>query len=184
MRIAGVFKPSDHPSSRAGQINGDVLAFFNGLFPGVTDPEIDRGHTGLAILAHNPVLAAKFADLSRFLVLDAGFGKKADLREIAMMAVNLELGCSFGATTRMPAARAAGLSDEQIAAIPLWRSTALLDAEQRLVAGFAYAAASGGMSDSLMDQGIEVLGERAVIELLALVAFWAAWAIILNAAQP
>lgn len=184
MRIKGIFRPGDHPSAASGQPDEEISNFFADLFPGAAEPEIDRGHTGLAVLAHNPALARHFADMSRFMALDLGFSKRADLRELALHALNLRLGCSFGFESRLGAAQASGIGAELLAALPHWRTTSLFDEEQRLVVEFANAVVANEMTDDLMARAIGRFGERSAVELTALVGFWSAWAMILNAANP
>jgi 4-carboxymuconolactone decarboxylase len=183
MRIKGIFKPSDHSSIAADKPDEAITAFFAGMFPGVADPEIDRGHTGLAVLAHNPELAKRFGEMSRFMMLDMDFSKRADLRELALQAINLQHRCSLGSESRVAAALAAGLSAEILAALPYWRTTTVLNEEQRLVVEYAADVVAGEVTDDCVARVIAHFGEKGAVEFTAIIAFWSAWAIILTAAN-
>lgn len=183
MRIKGIFKPSDHSSTATGRPDEAISAFFADMFPGVADPEIDRGHTGMAVLAHTPELARRFGEMSRFMMLEMEFSKRADLRELALQAVNLHHRCSLGSESRVSAALDAGLTPQVLAALPYWLTTAVLDEEQRLVVEYATSAAAGNVTDDCMARVIAHFGEKSAVEFTAMVGFWSAWAVILNAAN-
>src|SRR5205823_6652455 len=153
---------------------------FGTLFPGVEDPELDESHAGLAIAAHNPKLALALAQLSRLIALDLPWCRRTDLRELAIQTVNLHFGSDYSFEARRAAARAAGLSDELLAALGDWRASPLLNDEQRLVIEYAHAAASGRVPAELFQRVVEHYGERGAVELTTVVGFWAFWAMLLN----
>ncbi len=179
MRVHGVFKPEDHPAYP----DADVDALFATLFPGQADPQIDLNHTGLAITAYNPQLALHFAKLSKFLALDTDWCKRNDLRELAIQAVNLHFKSDFSFQARVRNAHAAGIADEMLAALPQWRTSTLFDEEQRLVIAYANAVACGSVPSDIFENILAKYGETETIELTSVVAFWSAWAMILNAVQ-
>lgn len=179
MRVKGIFRPSDYPGNPA-----EAEALFAALCPGMSDPQIDRDHAGLAIAAHQPRLALLLSQLSRFLALDTGWGQRADLRELAIQTVNLHFGCGYGFAARMRPADAAWLSAEMLAALPFWRHSPLFDAEQRLVIEYAHAVASGDVPAPLFARIRDAYGERGAVECTSIIALWSFWAMMLNAMGP
>lgn len=156
MRIGGVFRPSDYPGDPQ-----EAAALFAALLPGVADPAFDTGHSGMALVAHVPPLARQLGQLSRFLALEAGWSKRTDLRELAIQTVNLRLKSAFSFEARLPAARAAGLSDDQLAALESWRTSSLFDEEQRLVVEYAEAVVGGEVPAPLFARIVSNWGSRA-----------------------
>lgn len=182
MRISGIFKPADLPSPDPATA-ADLKALFDALRPGDPDPEIDRGHAGIAIVAHNPKLALALAQTGRIIALDTYWGHRTDLREIALQTVNRRYAQDFSFEARRAGALNAGLSEAQLAALPD-APAALFDAEQRLVIAYSLAVMQGPIGDDLVDAAKAAFGEKAVMELSTLVGFWSMWAMILNAADP
>src|ERR1700741_5405686 len=132
-RVTAVYQPSDYPGTPDEQTREELAELFGHMFPGAENPEIDRPHSGVAIAALNPRLALHLSKLSSFAALQMGWSKRADLREIAIQAVNLHYKSDFSARSRHRAWEAVGLRMEQLAALPFWQTTGLFDEEQRLV---------------------------------------------------
>lgn len=184
MRVKGIFRPADYPPGPDGKPDAEIAALFDHLFPGVENPEIDRNHAGIALAAHNPKLALHLAQLSRFLALDTSWCQRADLRELAIQTVNRHYGSDYSFQARLPNARAAGISDALLAELPRWRTSGAFDEEQRLVIEYAQAVVSGDVPAALFSRIVRRYGEKGAIECTTVIAFWSAWAMLINAAGP
>ena len=184
MRVTGVFRPDDYPGEPDATTRGEVVALFAQLFPGVAEPGFDANHAGMAVAALSPKLALGLAALSRQIALDLPWCARADLRELAVQAVNLRFGATYSFRARIAGARAAGVSAAQLGALRDWRTSDLFDEEQRLVIDYALATVSGSVSDPLFARVKARYGERGAVELTAVAAFFAFWAMLLNATAP
>lgn len=184
MRIKAIYKPSDFPAGDPDVTDADVSELFGYLFPGVSDPVIDENHAGTAITAHNPQLALQLAKLSRFMALDLGWSKRSDLRELAFATLNLRLDCTYAFESRLAAAKACGLSAEQLAVLPLWERSTLFDDEQKLVIEYTLAVVDAEVPGELFARVVERFGEKGAVEFTSVIAVWSAWAMILNAIRP
>jgi alkylhydroperoxidase family enzyme len=179
-RVGLIRRPGDHP--RPAEHEAEA-AFFTALFPGKSEPEIDDNHLALAALAQNPALAQMAARMSGFLLLETGWGQRAMVRELVLQVVNRSLGCDYGAETRLTAARAAGLSDERLAALARGDDSPF-DDEQRLIIAYARACLSGPVPTELFAQIVGRYGEQQAVECTAVIGFWTFWAIVTNATLP
>ena len=180
-RVTTINRPGDYPGTPDEATRANLAALFAGMFPGNPDPEINKFHAGIALAAHSPKLAQGLASLSKLMALDLGWSQRTDLRELAILAANLEFKSDYGYRSRLPNARAAGLTDEQIAALPEWQTSALFDDEQKLAIVYAHAVASGDVPPELFDRVKARWGERGAVECTAVIAFWGFWAMFLNA---
>lgn len=183
-RVTPVYRPGDYPGAPDEKTRTDLAELFGHMFPGAENPEIDRAHAGLAIAALNPGLALHLSKLSGFAALQLDWSRRADLRELAIQTVNLHFKADFAARSRHRAWQAAGLSLEQLAALPFWETTDLLDEEQRLVVEYALAVARGDVPAPLFDRVKQRYGEKGAVECTAVIGLWAMWAMLLNATQP
>lgn len=183
-RVTAVYKPSDYPGTPDEQTREDLAELFGHMFPGVESPEIDRPHSGVAIAALNPRLALHLSKLSSFAALQMGWSKRADLREIAIQAVNLHYKSDFSARSRHRAWEAVGLRMEQLAALPYWETTGLFDEEQRLVIEYTLAVVQGDVPEELFARISAEFGEKGAVECTAVIGVWSMWAMLLGATQP
>jgi alkylhydroperoxidase family enzyme len=174
-RVTLIRRASDFPGNRA-----EAEKLF-GILPGGT---IDASHDGLAIAAHNPVLALKLAQLSGFIAGDLPWCQRTDLRELAIQTLNLHFKSDYGLRTRTAYAEAAGVSAAMVAALPDHEASALFNAEQSLVISYARAVASNAVPDALFARMVEQFGEAQTVECTTLIAFWSFWALLLNATRP
>lgn len=182
MRVQAVFRRADfQPSSGASEADAD--RFFAAVAPGA-DGLIARDHAGMAIAGINPNLALQLGATSRLMALDLEFAKRADLRELAIQIAHLRCGSGFGFESRLAACRAAGLDNDQIATLALWRTSALFSEDQRLVMEYADAAFDRAIGDDLLARFVAAFGEKGAIECAAIVGFWTCWAIIIDVARP
>ncbi len=184
MRLRAIFQPSDHPDFAGEGPDGEVRKLFDYLCPGSDAPKLDTGHAGLAILAHNPAMARHFAALTRFMVLETGWAKHQDLRELAIQSINRHFKSGFSWQARLPHAPAAGISAAQLEAIGDWRTGDLFNDEQRLVLEYTEAVVTGVIPDALFQRVVDHFGEREAVEFTTLIGVWSAWAMIINAGQP
>jgi alkylhydroperoxidase family enzyme len=176
-RLTPIYRPQDAPSPEVGEL-------FTALFPGNPNAEIDRDHTGLAIAAYNPQLALRLSQMSLFLIRDTEWGQRAALRELAFAALNRHFGSTFSIEARRPHAHAAGLSDDQLAAVEQWQTSPLFDEEQKLVIEYASAVVAGAVPQPLFARVVERYGAKQAVEFTTIVGFWSAWAMLLQAAAP
>ena len=180
-RVTLINKPAAYPGTPDEATTADLAALFASLFPGNPDPEINQYHAGIALAAHSPKLALNLAKLSGLIAGELGWCQRKDLRELAIQALNLHYKSDYSFRSRMPTATACGVSLEQQAALPYWRTSALFDDEQRLTIEYAGAVVSGDVPEELFAQVVAQWGEQGAVECTALIGFWAFWAMFLNA---
>jgi 4-carboxymuconolactone decarboxylase len=177
-RITPVHRPADFVGDPA-----EVAPLFDALFSGAATPAFDADHDGLAIAAHTPRLALALAQVSRIAALDLAWCGRADLRELAILTVNLHYRSSYGRRSRVAALHAAGIDDAMIAAVPDWRTSHLFDPAQRLVIEYGQAVPTGAVPDELFDRVVAAFGERGAVECTAVIGLWSFWAMFLNATR-
>ena len=180
-RVTTINRPGDYPGTPDETTAADLAALFESMFPGNPDPEINQYHAGIALAAHSPKLAQGLAGLSKLMALELGWSQRTDLRELAILAANLQFKSDYGFRSRLPNARAAGITNEQIAALPDWQASTLFDEEQKFAIAYAHAVASGEVPPALFEQAKARWGERGVVECTAVIGFWGFWAMFLNA---
>ena len=183
-RVNPYRRPADFGPETNAEAARDAAALFAGLFPGAADPAFDDAHLGLAIAAQNPKLALNLARFTGFVAGELPFCQRRDLRELAIQAVNLHFGNGYSFRARAAGAAAAGISLELQEALPGWRDSPRFNAEQRLVLEYAEAVAAGAVPDKLFARVAAVFGEPGAVELTAVVALFAFWAMFLNAIAP
>jgi alkylhydroperoxidase family enzyme len=183
-RVTAVYKPSDYPGTPDEQTQSDLAELFGHMFPGIQSPEIDRSHAGVAIAALNPKLALHLSRLSGFAALQLGWSQRNDLREIAIQAVNLHFKSDFSAQSRFKAWEAVGLTKDQLAVLPYWKTTKLFDDEQRLVIEYALAVVTGEVAEPLFARVVALFGEKGAVECSAVIGIWSMWAMLINATLP
>jgi alkylhydroperoxidase family enzyme len=106
-----------------------------------------------------------------------------DLRELGQARVGWAVGSQFVFSQHAKACRAAGLSDEQIAAIPGWQVSPLFDARQRVVLAYADALAldGGRVADDVFNALREHLTDEQILELTYISALYVQHAIMSRA---
>jgi len=180
-RVKYVYKPSDYPGQPDDATKKDLEALFEHLSPG--EPKVEP-HSGYALLAQSPRLALNIAHLGDYIVRDMPWTQHRDLRELAIQVLNLHFKCDFSFHAHLTYAQVCGISLEQQAAIPFWRTSSLFNDEQRLVIEYSFAVAAGDVPAELFSRVVGKYGERGAIEFTAAIAWWSFWAMILNAARP
>jgi len=180
-RIPPIFSPDHCPEDADAETRADITDFFEQLFPGKEPPQIDAGHTGLALAAHSPNFAASLSRLTRSAVLEMAWCERRDLAELAVQAVNIHFDSGFSFESRLGNAEATGLGMDRLAALPCWRTSSLFDEEQRLVLEYVEAAVTGKVPDDVFDRVRGRYGDKGTVELTALVGTFSLWAMLINA---
>ncbi len=184
VRVTAVYKPADYPGDLDERTQADIAELFEYLFPGNADPEIDAAHTGIAVAAQNPQLALHLARMSGFIVRGLAWCQNQQLHELAVQTVNLHFRCDFTLRARSARALSLGIGANLLAAIPDWAVSDLLNGEQKLVVEYTYAVVSGAVPAELLARVTAQYGEKEAIECTAAIAWWAMWAMIINALCP
>jgi alkylhydroperoxidase family enzyme len=91
---------------------------------------------------------------------------RADHRELGQIRAGWVIGSQFVFSQHCKAARAAGISEEKIAAIPSWQVADCFDATERLLLAYTdcLAGAQGRVPDELMNRLREVFSDREILE--------------------
>lgn len=178
-RISLVNRPGEHPDLA---LASDVADLFAALFPGNPAPEFDAGHGLMAVLAQSPKLALPASRLSAAVFRDTTWGQRAALRELAFQVLGQHFGDDFSTATRRPYALAAGLTEEQLAAVPAWREADLFDEEQCLTIEYTQAVITGRVPEELTARMVARYGERETVECTVGIGFWSFWAMVAGAA--
>jgi alkylhydroperoxidase family enzyme len=181
-----VFEPQHlpEPAGRADRVAlNQLLERMHGLF-GVR--EIPRTAAGFAIAARAPKLALLLAELSEYMVRDCDWtARRTDLRELSIQVLNQHFNCDYNFQSHLAkAAQHFGLPLELQAAIPLWRTSTIFTAEQRLVIEYTLAAIQGAVTDALFERVGAQFGETGAVELTIGIAWWSFWAILVGAIGP
>jgi alkylhydroperoxidase family enzyme len=183
-RMKGVFKPSDYPGTPDAETKKALTDLFEHMFPGNPNPEMGGPSGGFALVAQNPQLALHLLKLSGFVVKELPWAQRKDLRELAVQTLNLHHKCEFSFQSHMPYARDAGISLEQQAALPYWKTTNVFNEEQKMVIEYTHAVLDSEVTDELFARVVKAYGEKGAMELTTVIAWWSFWAFILNAAKP
>lgn len=180
-RVRYVFTPEDFPGELDDKTGGELAALFRYLFP---EGEQGEPHAGYGILAQSPALALGIARCADAVIQETPWTQRSDLREVAIQALNLHYKCDFSFHAHLPIAQRWGISAEQQAAIPYWRTSSLFDEEQRLVIEYTFAVVTGDVPEELFERVKARFGERGAVECTVAIGWWALWAMLLNATRP
>jgi alkylhydroperoxidase family enzyme len=152
------------------------------MFPGQPDPQIPGNHSAFATVARNPQLALRLIKLSDYIVTEMPWTvQHRDLRELAIQTLNLHFKCDFSFQSHLRPARLLGISLEQQACLPFWRTANVFSEEQRLVIEYTLAVVAGDVPDELFARVVKQYGEQDALGLTVAVAWWSFWAMIINA---
>lgn len=100
-------------------------------------------------------------------------GLERPAHELAILVVATAHASAFELATHVPAARAAGLTDDQLAAVVDGRVPEGLTQEQGMVHEVATTLVSRrGLDDALYARAVDGLGERLLLELVTLVGYY------------
>lgn len=187
-RIKAIKRENDYPE---GMNESDIEAsskffdiFFDDFLPHLKDREIPKASLGFAIVAHNPHLAMKLIDLSKFMARELPWSlERTDLKELSVQTLNLYYKCEVSFEPHIGYGVNAGLSVEQQAAIPYWRTTSLFDDEQRLIVEYTMAVVENKVDDDVFGRIVTRYGERKAVEMTTAIAWWSFWTMILNSVR-
>jgi 4-carboxymuconolactone decarboxylase len=180
-RISEILSPTDLPEGADEKTRADMARFFKRLFP---EGPVGAPHAGYSILAQSPGVAVGILDLADQIIYGTMLNERRDLRELAIQTLNLKFKYDFSFHAHLTIAQAHGVSLEQQAALPYWRTSKLFDDEQKLVIAFTEACTSDDVPADLFARVVERYGERGALELTIGIAWWVFWGIILNATAP
>ncbi len=181
-RVQRVFKPADYHNAADDAPGESVRALFDHLYPGQLNPELPAKASALATVARNPQLALLMARVSGYMVREMRWTTEhPDLHQLAGQALDLQFKCDFSFQAHIPRSAAAGITAEQRTLLPLWRTAAVFNDEQRLVIEYTLAVAAGKASEELFHRITEKYGEQGAIELTVAIAWWSLWSMITNA---
>jgi alkylhydroperoxidase family enzyme len=131
-----------------------------------------------------PRFGELMVELTDFVVNDLPWAQRMKLRELALITLYERQRCDYAYRIHVAMATAAGVTEQQIADLPVYRTSDAFDEEERDVIEFTHAALDNHVSDELFERLQMRYGEQQAVEMTAVVAFWAFWGIIINTLQP
>jgi 4-carboxymuconolactone decarboxylase len=140
-----------------------------------------RGHVAgpFTALLHSPEVAARTADLGAYLRFSSRLDERD--RELAVLAVAREMDCRFEWAAHVPLARKAGVRETAISAIRD-RSPAGLDRDEATIVTYAHQLLAAHRADEATFTALlGRLGEQSLVELTAMIGYYAMIACTLNA---
>jgi alkylhydroperoxidase family enzyme len=183
-RVKLVNKPADYPGTPDEITRKALSDLFQHMFPGQVDPEIPGNHAAFATVTHNPQLALLLVKLGDYIAREMPWtSRRTGLRQLAIQTLNQHFKCEFSYQAHLRPSAAAGLSLEQQALIPFWRTANVYSAEQRLVIEYTLAVVAGDVPDALFARVVAQYGEKEAVEFTTGIAWWSFWAMIINATR-
>jgi len=184
-RVTLVTKPSAYPGVPDEKTKAALATLFEHMFPQVEDPEIPGTAAVFGVIAQNPTLALHLVKASDHMTRENEFTVgRTDLRQLLIQTLCYHFKCDFNFTSHIKAAAKAGISVEQQALIPFWKTSNAFDDEQKLVIEYTYAVVSGDVPEALFARVVKHFGESTAIDCTVAIAWWSFWAMIANAAAP
>ena len=181
-RLKLVLKPSDYPGTPDEGTRKALDELFEHMFPGNPNPEIPGKSGAFGLVARDPRLALRLIHLSDYILRDMHWtSRRKDLKQLAIQALNLHFNCDFSFQSHIGSAKADGVSVEQQALIPFWRTSNAFNDEQRLVIEYSFAVCAGDVPAELFARVVDKFGEQGALEITVAVAWWSFWAMIINA---
>jgi alkylhydroperoxidase family enzyme len=181
-RVKLILKPSDFPGTPDAATGSALRELFEHMFPGQADPELPGNHSAFGIVARSPPLALRVVKLSEYIASDMPWtAQHRDLRQLAIQTLNVHFKCDFSFQSHLRPSRLLGLSVEQQAAIPYWRTANVFSDEQRLVIEYTLAVVAGDVPDELFYRVVGQYGEQQALGFTVAIAWWSFWAMIINA---
>jgi 4-carboxymuconolactone decarboxylase len=187
-RVTGVYWEADYPGEPDEQTKRELTELFDYVAASYPEPEgryISGGHAGIAQLAQSPRIALGVLKMTHA-VLGEGTWSATHLalRELIVQTVNCHFKAEYCFQAHIAVAQRAGLTVEQQAMIPCWRTAShIFSDEQKLVIEYAYAVCAGDVPDDLFARMVARYGEKGAMEATAIVGAWSLWAMILNATR-
>jgi 4-carboxymuconolactone decarboxylase len=134
------------------------------------------------VLAHSPNVLRNFMRLGNSLLFHGVLPPR--LRELAILRVAELTGAQYEWAHHVPIARQAGVSEEQIAELTGWATSAHFDARERAVLAYADSVTTNvGVPDEVFSEARVHLGEAEVVELTLVAGYWGMVARMLVALQ-
>jgi alkylhydroperoxidase family enzyme len=151
--------------------------------PGAEDPVVaevfrrfaDEGREPIALyraLAHAPELLRAYSGLATALRYEAQTPRR--LRELAILRIAQLTGSRYEWSHHVPMAGAAGVAEEQIAALAEWSGSEAFDARERALLRCADELHECQLSDDAFAELESCFSESELVELLLLLAFYEA----------
>lgn len=130
-------------------------------------------------LGNQPPALRAFMTMSRYVRDDAEL--PADLRELAILAVGYALNAPYEQYHHLPAARAAGVPDEKLAALPSWRAASCWTPTEHAVLAYADdVARHHDCSQTVFDAVERALPRRQLVDLVLTVGWYHLCAAVLG----
>jgi 4-carboxymuconolactone decarboxylase len=123
-------------------------------------------------MAHAPAMLRAYSGLATALRYEARTPRA--LRELAILRTAQLIGSEYELAHHVPMARAAGVSEAQIAALEHWRDGDQFDARERATLRAAEEMHECGLSDAAFAELERQFDSAEVVELLLLVSFYQA----------
>jgi alkylhydroperoxidase family enzyme len=161
--------PRLNPVPRADVNDDFTLQMYNFMF-GDRDPVADPGAIGgtpgdwWTVMAQSP--AALRHAVRGFRLYREEVIIRADHRELGQIRAGWVVGSQFVFSQHCKACRAAGISEEKIAAIPSWQTANCFDATERLLLAYTdcLAGQHGRVPEQLFTQLREVFSDQEILE--------------------
>jgi alkylhydroperoxidase family enzyme len=183
-RVKLVFKPSDFPGTPDEATKNALGELFGHMFPGQTNPEIPGKSSAFATVARDPRLALRLIKLSDYILREMPWtSQRQAQKQLAIQTLNWHFKCDFSFQSHIRPAQALGITIEQQALLPFWRTANVFDEEQRLVIEYTLAVCAGDVPDELFARVVKQYGEMEAIEFTVGVAWWSFWAMLINATR-
>jgi len=144
--------------------------------PDPSDPQLKEMFAKIRAKGGQPLnihLVQGFAPALAKARLDMAYALRYDvvtpalLREMAILRTGQILRSDYEIDQHIPLARACGMTDAQIAALPDWRSSDLFDDKQRALLGYteAVAAHGGDVNDATYDAFAKQFSPQEIVEI-------------------
>jgi hypothetical protein len=183
-RVKLVYKPGDFPGNPDAGTRQALTELFNHMYPGQANPEIPGKSGAFALVARDPRLAMRLIQLSDYILREMPWtSKRVALKQLMIQTLNVQLKCDFSYQSHLAPAKASGISLEQQACIPMWRTANCFDEEQRLVIEYTLAVVASDVPEELWNRVVKQFGEQETLDLTVGIAWWSFWSMIINATR-
>ncbi|APE15557.1 carboxymuconolactone decarboxylase family protein [Mycolicibacterium pallens] len=161
--------PSLDQVSRAEVADDFTRGMYDFMF-GDRDPVAEPGTIGgtrgdwWTVMANSP--AALRHAVRGFRLYREEVGIRADYRELGQIRAGWVVGSQFVFSQHCKACRAAGISEDKIAAVPSWQTADCFDRAEKLLLAYTdcLAGQQGRVPDQLMAQLREVFSDKDILE--------------------
>ncbi len=183
-RVKLVMKPGDFPGTPDEATRKALDELFEHMFPGQPNPEIPGKSGAFGVVARDPRLALRLIKVSDYILREMPWtSQRQDMKQLAIQTLNWYFKCDFSFQSHIRPAQALGISVEQQALIPFWRTANAFSDEQRLVIEYTVAVCAGEVPDELFARVVKQYGEQEALEFTVGIAWWSFWAMLINATR-